>query len=659
MSMVRKMFFSMSLTAATIFSVNAATVRGVVEDNANNPAPIAGAVVSFTSTGGGSATEYSDTTDTTGSYRITINNNGTYDIAVTKTGYTPDPGNDPSVTIRNSTNTVVVDLVMTPRSSGTTVSGVVTDSLSNAFLIGAKLLLQQSAFNGWRTIDSTVSITGGAYAFDSITSGTYRIQASLTGYLLKTTGITVRTAADTVNIKLVAVVTVNISGTITDSLSNANLSGALLILQQMTTGGWRAVDSVTSGNGAYAFADVEANTYRIQASLTGYSSKTTANITVTGAQNQTMNIKLLATQTGKIIGKVTGDSATGAAISGATVILERVSGATIAIDTVITDASGIYLFNSVETGLNYDITASKNGYTERTVRHSRQNAGTDTVNIALQKIATGSVYVKVMKQTDSAAITGASVTITATGGVLVSQTAGTNGIAAFVDQVTGTYAITISATGFVPGNRTGYRLLANAQDTVEFFMTAATGGTKVLIGTVTDSSSKATLADVRIALTIQSGGATFVLIDSTNASGQFSIAGIPATVYMGSVAAIRTGYRNYTNTQVTLGQPNQADTARLNIIMVKLPTGIISPVAFKSVSGIPEISLVGAARLKLSNFNENGVVSLFNMNGKLVYRTKIASHATALVLPATVTGGKYIVTITQKNAVYRQQVNIP
>ncbi len=657
--MVRKMSFILSLAAATIFSVNAATVRGVVEDNSNNPDPIAGAVVILTSAGAGPATVYHDTTDSNGAYRISVGNNGTYAIDVTKEGYTPDPDNDPSVRIMSSGSNVVVDLIMIPRSAGTTVAGTVTDSLSNAYLIGVRLLLQQSAMSGWRTIDSTVSGASGAYIFDSITSGTYRIQASLTGYVTKNSGVTVTTEAKTVDIKLVAVETAKISGAVTDSLSNENLNGALLILQQRTSSGWNTVDSATSVGGAYLFDDVEANTYRIQASMAGYSSKTTANITVSGSETETMNIKLRAIQFGKIIGTITGDSAKGAAISGATVILEKVSGTPTAIDTATTDANGAYLFDTVETGLNYDITASKTGYVEKTVRHSRQTAGTDTVNIFLQKIATGNIYVKVVKQADSAAIAGASVTISATGGILATATAGSNGIAAFEDLATGTYSITISAAGFIPANRTGYKLLANIKDTLQFFLTAAAGGTKTLIGTATDSASKAGLANVRVALTVQSGGVTFILIDSTDATGAFAISGIPASVYLGSVAANRAGYRNYTNSQVTIGQPNQADTGRLNFAMAKLATEIIPNAAVKVVSGKPAISVAGAARLALRNFSENGVVSLFNMNGKIVYRTAIAPHATMLALPATITGGSYIVTITQRNALYRQRVIMP
>jgi hypothetical protein len=567
--MVRKLFITLSLTAATIFSLHAATLRGVVEDNARNPNPVAGAVVRFTSTGAGTVTEYRDTTGTDGQYRITISENGTYDITVTKTGFTPDPQNDASVTIRSSTGTVVIDLVMAPKSSGATVSGTMTDSLTNAYLIGAKLFLQQSTMGTWRAIDSAISGNSGAYTFDSVASGTYRIQAS----------------------------------------------------------------------------------------LNGYASKTSANLTVSGTQAQTVNIALVVVQTGKITGKVTGDSANGAAISGARVILEKVSGAVIAIDTATTDANGGYLFSTVEAGPNYDLTVSKTGYIEKTVRHSRQTAGIDTVNVALLKIQTGSLYVKVLKQTDSTAIVGADVSITPTSGAMVTQTVGANGMAVFADQPTGTYAIIISAAGFLMANRTGYRIETNAKDTLVYFMAVSTGGTKTLVGLVSDSSSKAGIAKVRVSLSLQSGGGTYTLVDSTDATGHFIISGIPLSATTGTVLATCSGYRNNSNTH-TMGKPNQADTAELSIFMVRVPTEIFPQAALCNTPGKPEIRVAGA-RIMLRNFNENGVATVFTMNGKVVFQTMLASRLTTFVLPANITGGMYVVSVAQKNAVYRQQVILP
>jgi hypothetical protein len=271
------------------------------------------------------------------------------------------------------------------------------------------------------------------------------------------------------------------------------------------------------------------------------------------------------------------------------------------------------------------------------------------------------MFVKVLKQSDSAAVAGATVTISSTGGALITGTAGSNGIAAFTDLAVATYSLTVSAAGCVPINRTGVRLVANAKDTLLFYLAAATGGTKVLAGTVIDSASKAVLAGARVTLTLQAsaGGGSLVLIDSTDATGKFSISGIPASIYLGSVSAIRTGYRNYGSSQITIGQPNQADTAKLTIAMAKPPTQILPSVGAAVMAGKQEISAAGPARLMMRNFSDKGVLSLFAMSGKLVFRTEVAPHTAMLSLPQGITGGMYVVALTQKNTVYRRQVLMP
>lgn len=566
--MVRRTSFLLTLLASGIFSIYAGSIRGIVEDNAAQPNPIPGAIVTVMGMIGGAQDQLSDTTDQTGAYQFLNLDNGTYFIRVAKTGYTPDPDNPSTVRLNNGNPNAVVDLVLIPRPAGVTISGTVTDSLTNANLAGVKLLLQQRTMMAWTTIDSTASSAAGAYSFDSVAAGAYRIQASLSGYAPKT-----------------------------------------------------------------------------------------VTVTVAGTQAQTVNIKLVAVQAGKLTGKIA-DSATGAAIDGATVILERIATpTTIPIDTVTADAGGVYLFASVEAGITYNITASKAGYISRSVRH-RQTAGTDTVNIALTKPASGSIYVLAMKQKDSVLIAGATATVVrTTGGASVTLTTDQTGIAAFVDLATGTYNITVSATDFIPAVRTNYRLVANAKDTLRFYLTAATGGTKTLVGTVTESISKAPVPNARVALQVTSLGGSLTLIDSTDASGNYAIRGIPVLVYLGSITATCSGFRNYSNAQVTLGQPGQADTARLNFAMVKILSDIVPGTAAKIVPGAPGIAVSGTC-VALRGFTENGVFSLYSPNGRLVYRTDFPEYTTFLALPseAVRASGIYILTISQKTAVYRRQV---
>jgi hypothetical protein len=570
--MVRKISLVMSFVAVSIMSAYGAVVTGFVQDNAAPPNPIAGAIVTLTSIGGGGATVYTDTTSTDGSYRIQNAAVGLYRGAATKAGYTQSGANLSTVTVVNATGSYSLNITMVPRAAGSTISGTVRDSTTDSVIAGAKILLRQ--VNGIRivTIDSAVSGARGAYLLDSIAAGTYQLDVSATAYNARTiTGVT--------------------------------------------------VSAVVAG--------------------------------------QTINIKLLAVRSGKLTGKITADSLRGAAISGATVILSSVpagGGAIDPIDTVQTDAQGVYLFATVPAFNNYEITASKTLFVQKTAAHRNQTAGTDTVNMFLVSVANGDLHVLVLKRADSAAIAGASVTVTpTTGGTATLGTSGATGFANFLDLVTGNYGINVTAQGFNPGTGT-IRIQQNAVDTVKIYLVA--GATKMLTGVVTDSVSHAVLANVRIILTVAAvtGGGQLTFVDSTDAAGKYSIAGIPLADFSGTLAATRTLYRNKSRT-INIGQQGQADTTTYNFVMSPLPTGIAA-IAAQNGMAKPEISLNGTSVLNLRNFSDKGVVSLFSMSGKLLYRTNLEAHTMSIALPKSVArvGGVYLVTVAQNSAVITKQI---
>jgi hypothetical protein len=60
----------------------------------------------------------------------------------------------------------------------------------------------------------------------------------------------------------------------------------------------------------------------------------------------------------------------------------------------------------------------------------------------------------------------------------------------------------------------------------------------------------------------------------------------------------------------------------------------------------------------LRNFSDKGVVSLFSMSGKLLYRTNLEAHTMSIALPKSVArvGGVYLVTVAQNSAVITKQI---
>jgi hypothetical protein len=279
------------------------------------------------------------------------------------------------------------------------------------------------------------------------------------------------------------------------------------------------------------------------------------------------------------------------------------------------------------------------------------------------KTPSGDLYIIVKARADSSAISGATVTAI-NGTTTLSGTTASSGLVSFIGVATGNYAITVSAANYTAVS-SNTALTNNANDTVKVFLVAAAAGTKTLKGTVVDSSSatKAPLQHVAVVLTIQGagvGGGTLTLIDSTDATGAYRIVGIPATRATGSVTATLANYRTYTNNAVALGAANTADTTTLRIALVPTPSSINSPDAMLH-SGVPEFSVSSAGMLRLNNFNDAGVVRVFATNGKLLVKTGIAAHTASLALPGRLlkSGNSYIVSISQKSAVYTRQIMMP
>lgn len=560
--MIRKMFMAMSLLALGLFSVQAATVSGTITNNATPAVPIAGAIVTLSSIGGGAA--QLDTTDAQGKYSITV----------------------------SSTNYPAF-LSITAATSGYATSAVALVQVASA------------------------------------------------------------TSTVTHDIQLVAIVTSTLQGKITeDSAKGPGLAGAKVIINRRF-GGTYTDTTTTDANGGYEFTGLEATeSYSVAATLAGYNGAQANNTQAAGLD--TVNLVLVKIITGTLRGKITGDSANGAALVGATVIVSR-NGTEI--DSAKTDATGWYEIANIPANVQYAVAASMTKYTAKSVNNT-QAARADTVSMFLAKIPAGDIYVLVLRRSDSSVVADASVSATAGGGGggnTFTSTSGATGLAAFETIPTGYYTINITADGFTAGTA-NQNLAANAKDTVKVYLVVSTVGTKILKGTVTDSTTGQALANVRVVLTLN-GGAALTIVDSTDATGAYSIKGIPANRTTGSITASLTGYANRTFNGVTLGTNNTADTTIRNFKMLAVTSVHSSMNALGNAK--PAIS-ISRACLLLRNINESGVVSMISANGKIVFSKAISAHTTSVGLPQSkVAAGAYLVNVTQKNGVISKQIIIP
>lgn len=557
--MARRMSLLLSILAATVCTVSAATVTGTVTDNAATPNPVAGAIVTVTPIGVGAA--HSDTTDANGDYTITGVTAAAYPasflVTATKSGYNMTNN---FIRIAAGNSVVNQNITLVPRAAGQTISGIVTNASNANPIAGVKVVLVDAQGND---LDSSDTNNDGRYALDSVAQGIYSLVASKSGF-----------ATTTVRRVIVANTAV------------------------------------------------------------------------------TQNIQLTAVVPSTLAGKVTRDSATGSAVVGATVIITQRFGGSFA-DTVTTDNNGWYSSSDLQIGTSYNIAVSMAGYTSRAVNHN-EAAARDTVNITLMSIATGSLRVVVLKRSDSTAIAGASVNITrANGGTTLNATTGNNGWATFTDIAAGNYSVDAAMAGYTVGTGS-VPVSRNGNDSLKLYLVVAALGTKSLTGTVRDSSTGTLLQNVKITLTVAgAGGGTLTFIDSTNASGVYFIAGIPANRTAGSLTATKSGYRNYTNNAVTIGQMNTPDTATLNIRMTSL-VGVTAPLAPVMKKAAPDIISQGNM-LVLRNMADNGLISLYSANGRLAYRSQFTARASSIVLPGQMTG-TYLVSISQKGAIYRKLV---
>jgi hypothetical protein len=196
--MTRGIFFFVGIIAVCLFSADAATVSGMVQQKYVNQ--IKGAIVTLTPVNGGGTT-YRDTTDSTGSFSISNVATGSYYISASAVGYaTSAPA---IINLRSSTGTATMTIQLDPAiASVVSISGAVSDSISGNPLRRAIVRLLQ----GSTQIDTTLVAMNGTYQFSNVKTGTYVISVSASGHAAKTAdGIVVASENVTINFQLIQV----------------------------------------------------------------------------------------------------------------------------------------------------------------------------------------------------------------------------------------------------------------------------------------------------------------------------------------------------------------------------------------------------------------------------------------------------------------------
>jgi hypothetical protein len=161
--------------------------------------------------------------------------------------------------------------------SGTIKGSVISYSGSNA-LSGVNV---NYALSG-TTVDNITTDSSGDFTKSSLVTGTYTLSYSISEYVDETQSATLATAGQTLTVAKLKMLSTScattgtISGTITDAVNSANVSGVAISIRRglNTTSGTVYNTATTNGSGVYSISSVARGWYTLQTSISGYSDST-------------------------------------------------------------------------------------------------------------------------------------------------------------------------------------------------------------------------------------------------------------------------------------------------------------------------------------------------------------------------------------------------
>ncbi len=313
-----------------------------------------------------------------------------------------------------------------------------------------------------------------------------------------------------------------IAGTVTDSVSGAPLTGALVELYD----GMTVVGSDVTDIGEYSIAGVDTGTYDLQVTATNYETKSISGVEILSQQITNQDVEL-ASILGSFSGVVT-DSVSGGLVDGA--LVEVLDGAVVVGSDITT--AGAYLIDSIPEG-TYDIVVSATYYQTKTVADvdaiARQNVEIDIDVAANWGVISGTVVDSVSGDPLD------DVLVEALDGTVVIGSDITVGSAFSIDSlIEGDYDVRVSEDYHETKTIAAISIAARDTSTVDIEMAAAWG---YLAGYVTDSISSDPITTALVEVYF---GLVTVDSDSTDNTGFYIIDSLLEAEYQ--AAAIAAGY---------------------------------------------------------------------------------------------------------------------
>ena len=177
--------------------------------------------------------------------------------------------------------------------SGTIQGSVISYSGSSALSgVGVSYALSGT------TVDNTTTDSSGDFTKSSLATGTYTLSYSNSGYVDETQSATLATDNQTLTVAKLKMLSTScastgtISGTITNAVSSANVSGVAISIRRglSTTSGTVYNTATTDVNGAYSISNVARGWYTLQTSISGYSASTSHVVSCGNVSSQDSSI---------------------------------------------------------------------------------------------------------------------------------------------------------------------------------------------------------------------------------------------------------------------------------------------------------------------------------------------------------------------------------
>jgi len=413
----------------------------------------------------------------------------------------------------------------------------------------------------------------------------------------------------------------SVKGIISDSTSETAIEGVLV---QLRVGYQTRATDTTDYTGTFQFEDIDSGSYTIRASMSGYTQKSVT-ATVSGPDPVTINIPLVKIVTTTISGKII-DSTSGEALSGAAVRLG--SGGSASYDTTGTD--GTFSFENVPTG-NHSLRASLSGYVTKTITQSITGSDQITLDITLVKTVTTSISGKITDSTSGAVLAGAIVRIGYANSL--SDTTGSDGSYSISNVTAGNQTLRVSMNGYTSKN---VNATVNSADPLTIDISLNKVITTTLSGVVTDSITGNKLAGAIVRL----GSGMANRTDTTDSNGLYSFENVSTGTQM-----IRVTLSNYSQKYITATISND-EPVTLNIVLT-LRSSTVSAELMKK--GTPQFSVTDGF-IKLNNIYSPGKLSIYGLNGKLLYQYSLKDDMNKIALPEQIriTKSTFIVTMSSE-----------